>query len=102
MTRYLHSLTAFLFYALGLSGFGAFVLLRNSIADPWPGWWLEVVKLPIVITGLLYGGTSIYRSLTLDGAHPSRTLGVVIVLPVLALIALSIAINFSDLFPLPF
>lgn len=100
MTRTLHSLTAFLFYVLGAGSFAAFVLLRNGLYDAWPAWWLTVVKMPLLLTGLIYGGTSIYLSLMAAEDRPSRGLGAVIVVPILLLFLLSLFLNFRHAIPL--
>ncbi len=96
MTRYLHSLSAFLFYLLGLSAFVSYVLLHNSIADPWPGFILLVVKMPLVLTGLIYGGISVYRSLTIGEDGGSTALASLITVPVIVLLLLTLFLNFRD------
>jgi hypothetical protein len=93
MFKTLHSLSAVLFYLLGLSFFGAYILLRNKIGGAWPGWWLQVADLPILIAGATYGGMSMYRSLASEH-RPSRALAVTIALPLIALLLFLALLNF--------
>lgn len=66
MTRYLHSLSAFLFYLLGLSFFAAYLLSVNNIIAAPAKQWLHSMDLPLLLVALLYGGTSVYLSLTAE------------------------------------
>ncbi len=63
MLRYLHLLSAVLFYILGASFFTAYVLVQNRISGSLPLAWLSYGILPLLLSGMLYGGLSIYRSL---------------------------------------
>ena len=95
MARYLHSLSAVLFYLLGLSFFGAYLLWRNEIEGALSLNWLTVADLPLLITGLLYGGTSVY--LSIDQDHHSRGLAWWIGLPLLILFIVAAVFNFWPL-----
>lgn len=75
MTRYLHSLSATLFYLLGTGFFLAYVLSFNNIAAPSLIPAMHSAVLPLLCVALLYGGTSVYLSLTND-RKPSRGLGI--------------------------
>lgn len=66
MTRYLHSLSAVLFYLLGLSFFAAYTLSFNNIIAAPAKQWMHSMDLPLLLVGLLYGGTSVYLSLTAE------------------------------------
>lgn len=92
VSRYLHTLSAALFYLVGSSCFVAYVLLRNGMGGEAPGLWLNVIDLPLLALGLLYGGLSIYRSLS-DG-HPSRTLAWGVGIPFTVLFVLAALANF--------
>ncbi|MBI1813103.1 hypothetical protein HY285_03510 [Candidatus Peregrinibacteria bacterium] len=73
MLKFLHQLSAIFFSLLGSSFFVAYLLVRNSIGGIWPAWWLQVADLPLALCALMYGGLSLYQSLTIKG-H-SRALG---------------------------
>ena len=93
MARYLHRLSAVLFYALGSSCFLAYVLLRNGIGGALPGQWLLHVDLPLVAVGLLYGGISVAFSLS-DDPTPSRRLCIAVAAPLAALFLAFLVLNF--------
>lgn len=83
MLRYLHALSAVLFYLLGLSFFLAYVLLKNAIAVSWMMRWLDIGMLPLLFVSLLYAGLSFRQSL--KEASPSRLLSLLLSLPLLLL-----------------
>lgn len=89
----LRRLSAVLFAVLGLTFALAYVLLRNEIADGWPLWWLQVADLPLLLAGLVYGGTSCERSLQRPSA-PSAVLRYAIVIPAFLLFAFLAFLNF--------
>lgn len=91
--RYLHALSAVLFYALGTSFFGAYFLMQNEIGATFPYMWLQVGDLPLFLSGVLYGGISVYRSLQGD-APVSRVLAIAIGLPLLFLFVAIAILNF--------
>ncbi len=93
MLRYLHQLSAFFFYALGLSFFVAYILLRNAIWPVWSAVWLQSADLPFALCAVLYGGLSLYLSLHRPD-RPSRTLGWLIALPLAALFLFLVVMNF--------
>jgi heme/copper-type cytochrome/quinol oxidase subunit 3 len=100
MTEHLHKLSAVLFYALGSSFFGAYLLFDNALYAPWPAWWLSVGDLPLILCGMLYGGSSLYRSVK----HPkstSRILILVISIPLAALFIFLALLNYWELLGLP-
>ena len=79
MLRFLHTLSAILFYFLGSVTFLAYVLEINAVMEPLSLLWLSIVDLPLLCVGLLYAGLSLYHSLApKDG---SRSLAVGIGLP---------------------
>lgn len=67
----LHRFSAILFSLLGLTFAIAYVLFRNEIAGTWPLWWLQIADLPLLLTGLTYGSSSIERSLQRPSAASS-------------------------------
>lgn len=92
VSRYLHSLSAALFYVVAGSFFLAYVLLRNGIGGAIPGVWLEIGDLPLLALGLLYGGVSVYRSLT--GEHPSPPLAAGLTLSLFVIFLIAAVANF--------
>lgn len=95
-----HSLSAVLFYVLGLSFFVAYIMLRNDAGGVWPGWWMQVADLPTLVAGAVYGGTGMYKSLTMDH-RPSRALGLTIGIPLAALTLFLALMNFWGSLPEP-
>jgi hypothetical protein len=93
MSRYLHTLSAILFYVLGGSFFLAIVLNYNRIAGTTPRVWMDIIDLPLLLTGLLYGGVSLYRSVRSDG-DTSHALTVGIAIPLGILFVLLLVTNF--------
>lgn len=92
MTRFLHSLSAALFHVLAGSLFLAYVLFHNGLGGDVPRLWLNIGDLPLLVTGLIYGGLSVYRSLT-DG-HRSRFLAWGVALPLAIVFILALLANF--------
>ncbi len=93
MSRFLHTLSAILFYILGTSFFLAIVLRQNAIAGTAPQVWMDIADLPLLLTGLLYGGVSLYRSVRND-EHVSHALIVGLALPLGILFSLLLITNF--------
>ncbi len=99
MTRPLSVLSALLFYPLGISAFLAYLFLRNDILTPWPAFWLRVIDLPLVGSGLVLGAIALHKSLS-DG-RTSRSLGWFIGLTVFMLFTLAVVLNFWPLISPP-
>ncbi|MDB4978198.1 MAG: hypothetical protein JWM56_384 [Candidatus Peribacteria bacterium] len=97
MLRYLHQLSGFFFYVLGMSFFGAYVVLRKGAGGAWPAWWLQVADLPFIAAALLYAGISFYVSVATPGA-PSRSLRLAVGLPLACLFIMFVIINFYPAF----
>jgi hypothetical protein len=91
--RYLHTISAILFYALGLSFFAGYILMRNEIMTNAALNWLRIGDLPLLVSGLLYGGLSVYLSLKNDESA-SKTLMLGILIPMGILLILLLAVNF--------
>lgn len=94
MLRYLHTLSAVLFYVLGSSFFLAYVLMRNGIAADASLAWLRAGDMPLLLSGLLYGGISVYRSIQ-DDASSSKALMLGILIPLAILFLLLLVVNFG-------
>lgn len=93
MLRFLHALAALLFFLLAGSFFAAYALLRNAVLTPWAERWLAAADLPLLLSGLLYGGLSVYVSLTSD-RQASRILLLAIGLPLLVFFGAVLFFNF--------
>lgn len=92
--HYLHTLSAVLFYILGTTFFLAYVLMHNGIAATASLAWLHTGDMPLLLSGLLYGGLSVYRSLQ-DEASSSKALMLGILIPLAILFLLLLAVNFG-------
>lgn len=90
---FLHRLSATLFFSLGCTVFLAYVLLRNDVGNGWPAWYLHIIDLPLLLTGLAYGSLSILRSLQ-STTKPSAALTYAIFVPTGLLFLLFVTLNF--------
>jgi hypothetical protein len=93
MLSFIHGFSATLFYLLGSVFFLSYLLLTNELSTPWPRLALGVFDLPLIAVAVLYGGTSLYRSVR-DPKHPSKLLALAIALPLLALFVFLAVLNF--------
>ncbi len=98
MQQLLHRLSAFFFYVLGGSFFVAYLLLRNSVWPQASALWLQVADLPFALSAILYGGLSLYASLSTPG-KPSRLLAWGIAVPLGLLFVLLLVMNFWGVGP---
>lgn len=96
MIPYLKALSGFLFYVLGGTFFVAYMLQYNEIT-PYGGWWLRIADLPLILAGLLYGGTSLYLSVKPKEGE-SKSLFAVIGIPLAMVFATLLTMNFWPLF----
>ena len=99
MPRYLHQLSAILFYVLAGSFFLCYLLWRNSIGGTFPLWWMETADIPLLICGMLYGGLSVYLSLGGEATR-SRALIALIAVPLVLFFLIALILNFWT--PQPF
>ena len=100
MSHFLQRFTGILFYLLGGSFFLGYLLLRNSIGGPWPAWWMQVADLPLALMGVLYAGTSFYRTVH-KGDKASWGKIVTITIPLLVIFAALFMLNFWIVLGLP-
>jgi len=91
--RFLHTLSAILFYILGAGFFLLIVLDYNGIGEGVARVWMDIADLPLLLSGLLFGGVSLYRSVRSDG-DTSHALIVGIALPLGILFILLLLTNF--------
>ena len=96
----LHRFSGFLFYLLAGSFFVCYLLLRNELWLPWSEWWLKVADLPLALVAVLYGGTSLYRSVKRKEGV-SVPLLILIGVPLLAFFTFLIFLNFWNVLGLP-
>lgn len=92
VTRYIQTLSAILFYILGASTFLAYLLWVNAIATKQSLLWLQTIDLPLEVVALLFGGISVYQSMTPE--KPSRSLALWIAIPLLLVFLLSVFLKF--------
>lgn len=95
MATHLHKLSAILFYVLGASFFVAYLLYRNDIGT-FGGWWLNVADLPLALAAVIYGGSSLYLSVT-PKEKTSKTVAIVIGIPLTALFVWLVVLNFWEI-----
>lgn len=50
------------FYALGASFFAAYILWANGLYGELPLLWMQIADLPLLLCGLIFGATSILKS----------------------------------------
>jgi len=100
MASYLHKLTGFLFFILGISLFVAYLLMHNGIYPAESAWWLQRADLSFALTTILYGGTGLYLSIH-PKEKPSRTLALVIAIPLVAFFIFIFVLNFWEVLGFP-
>lgn len=59
----LQRLSGAFFFFIGASFFVSVVLLRNDLHADAAAWWMQVADLPLALSAIMYGGTSLYGSL---------------------------------------
>jgi hypothetical protein len=92
MLRYLHTLSAAAFYVLAGLFFLMLILARNNVTA-FANIWLNITDLPLLLSGLLFGGLSLYRSVHKDD-NLSHALIAGIALPLGILFVLLMIANF--------
>lgn len=95
MVHYLQKLTGILFYTLGTTFFLAYIVMFQDLS-PYGQWWLNVADLPLILVGLLYGGTSLYLSVKPKNSE-SKSLFITIGIPLCAIFATLMVMNFWEL-----
>jgi hypothetical protein len=90
--RYLHHLSAVLFYVLGSAFFVAYILHRNTLGGELPLRLLTESDLPLLACAMLYGATSVM--LSIDETGTSKQLRWMVGLPMLLIFLLFIVLNF--------
>lgn len=93
MSAYLQKISGIAFYILGSSFLIAWILLQNKLWMRESAVFLQTVDLPLIGSGILYGGLSLYGSLCSPG-RPSKTLPWMIGVPLAALFGMALTMNF--------
>ena len=96
MISALHRVSSISFYVLGIVLLLSYLLLRNDVSAPYPGFFLSILDLPAALSGMAYGGSSLYLSVK----HPEKgspILGTIIFLPLLILFGYFVVLNFWEL-----
>jgi hypothetical protein len=92
--KYLNRLSALLFYLLGTSFFLAYLLHENEVGGGWPLWFINIADLPLAVVAMLYGGLSLYRSVTRPNKVSWVTM-VIIGIPLIVVFGLLVMLNYS-------
>ncbi len=100
MSLFIKQLSSFLFYLLGSSLFIAYLLMHNNIKAETSAWWLQRADLPFALIAILYGGTSLYRSLH-NRETFSPPLAIAIAVPLIAFFVVITMLNFWEVLGLP-
>lgn len=94
--HYLHRLSGFCFYILGLSGFVAFLFTKNNLWAGPSSLWLQIADLPFALSALTYGGLGFYFSLS--GGQKRPVLGTVTFIVLAVIFGVIMIGNFWGLF----
>ncbi|MDP7247184.1 MAG: hypothetical protein QF741_01005 [Candidatus Peribacteraceae bacterium] len=100
MVKYLHQLSAFLFFALGISFFAAYFLLKNEMMMTAAAWWMQRADLPFAFVTIMYGGLSLFRSLN-PNEKPANALALAITIPLIIFFLFLVVLNFWEVLGLP-
>lgn len=73
------------------------MLMVNEIAVPWPKFWLSIADVPLVLSSMLYGGTSLYLSVK-KPKEASPVIATIIIVVLLALFLFLASLNFYEYF----
>lgn len=93
MISFLHKFSAILFYIFGIIFFIAYLLFRNTIFSPWPEIVLSICDLPLILSGMLYGGSSLYLSIK-NPKQKSKALLLGVTIPLIIIFLMLIIMNF--------
>jgi len=72
-------------------------MLQYNEVTPLGGWWLRVADLPLILAGVLYGGTSLYMSVKPKNKE-SKSLFMIIGVPLIIIFSTLLMMNFWPLF----
>ncbi len=93
MPRDLHRASAALFFLLGIAAIVLLILVKQGIGGTMASTALLSLDLPLLFSGMLFGGTSLYLSFAREGEF-SFVAALAIGLPLLLLAALFAAADF--------
>ena len=75
----------------------AYMLFFNEVGNGLPGWWMQVADLPMLLSALVYGGSSLYISMVQEGER-SMPLFYCIAIPLSTFFVFVFALNFWNIF----
>lgn len=94
MVSALHRAAAFWFFSIGFAVIIGVVLLSRGWLPSVLIGALHSLDVPLLLAGIVFGGTSLYRSMVPEGKS-SPILAVCIALPLVALFCLAAYVNFA-------
>ncbi len=94
MSRTLQTVSKWMFFTLGTLMLAGLVLIKWGIAAETIGMILNSLDLPLLGSGMLYAGSSLYVSLTKDGKI-SWLLAIIITVPLVLLFLVFMYANFA-------
>lgn len=83
-----------MFYPLGVSFFVAYLGVHQGVLSALSLWWLKVLDLPLLISAVLYGATSVVLSIT-DHDRPSAAALWSVLLPAVVILIAVLFLNFG-------
>lgn len=95
---FLHRLSGFFFYVLGVTYFLAYILLHNRVWPVEAALWMQVADLPFAFAAIFYAGLSFYLSVRGETSS-GKVLGWVVAVPLAVLFFFLVALNFSQVWP---
>lgn len=96
----LRSVSAVCFYLLGLGAFAAYALLKNRIGGDIPLLALRSLDLPLLLSGIVYGGISLAQSFESHRGAAS-IVGWFLAVPLGMIFLLFLTLTFWDVFVHP-
>ncbi|HRH93352.1 MAG TPA: hypothetical protein PKV72_02355 [Candidatus Peribacteria bacterium] len=100
MVNVLRRVAAFWFFLLGFLAIAGVLLMKRELLSPPLVAVVHVLDLPLLFSGIVFGGTSLYRSMVPEGKS-SPVLAILIAIPLLAVFCVfayfNFALPFSDL-----
>ncbi len=71
----------------------AVVFMQAGMFGLWPAWWMQVAELPLLLTGMMFGGLSLYISIRGPGAFSTVMAGIMTVV-MMAFFGVMVGVNF--------
>ncbi len=96
----LRTIAGTLFFIVGGTYLGAYLLWQTGTAEPFGAWWLAIMDLPFIAMGLLYGALSLHLSVR-NPEKPSHIQAWIIGFFAAALFLLAATLNYWEVLGLP-